>query len=123
MNEIEREDGEGFSQILRSIDCSTSGTLLIYPISRTRGRSQGWIRLLAKAKGPLPLLCFLLRGREIRMTRLRKESIERTRCIDLLPLPSFFEIRPRGDLSLEGNCIRITSCHSRYHIQPSSSSS
>ena len=90
--------------------------------SRTRGRSQG-VTLdpaACESKRSLHPLCFLLRGKD---DPPRKESIgEERRRIDLSPPSTLLEIRPR-DLSLRGNCIRITSCHSRYHIQPSSSSS
>lgn len=71
MNEIEKKMVE---VKVPGVDLSTveSGTLRIYPIYPFPGRNgEGWIRLLAKAKGPpsLPLFCFLLRGKETGMTR------------------------------------------------------
>lgn len=124
MNEIER--GWPRWGRLQGSDLSTvpSGTLLIHPISNARafpGRNAGSGCLRKQKVPPSPLFPPSRQGNKDDPPR--KESIgEERRRIDLSPPSTLLEIRPR-DLSLRGNCIRITSCHSRYHIQPSSSSS
>lgn len=124
MNEIER--GWPRRGRLQGSDLSTvpSGTLLIHPISNARafpGRNAGSGCLRKQKVPPSPLFPPSRQGNKDDPPR--KESIgEERRRIDLSPPSTLLEIRPR-DLSLRGNCIRITSCHSRYHIQPSSSSS
>lgn len=117
MNEIER--GWPRWGRLQGSDLSTvpSGTLLIHPISNARafpGRNAGSGCLRKQKVPPFPPS-----RQGNKDDPPRKESIgEERRRIDLSPPSTLLEIRPR-DLSLRGNCIRITSCHSRYHIQPS----